>query len=121
VIRPRVILADDQVFLHGLLTRLLAPTCDVIAALTDSTQLLEAIDRLQPDVVVVDLNMPKLSGLEACRLIRAASPSVKVIILTADQEPTLRERALAVGAAGFVVKMRAGEELAAAVHESLRG
>jgi len=89
--------------------------------LSDSTELAEAIDRLQPDVVVVDLNMPKLSGLEACRLIRAATPSVKVIILTADEEPGLRERALAVGAAGFVRKVRAGEDLAAVVHDAVRG
>ena len=118
--RPRVLLADDQAFLHRLLTRLLAPTCEVIGALTDSTELLEAIARLQPDVVVVDLNMPKLSGFEACRLIRAAAPSVKVIILTADEEPRLRERALEVGAAGFVRKLRAGEELAAIVHDAVR-
>ena len=121
MIRPRVLIADDQVFLHNLLTRLLAPTCEVIGALSDSTGLLEAIERLRPDVVVVDLNMPKLSGLEACRLIRATTPSVKVIILTADVEPGLRERALEVGAAGFVTKLRAGEELDAAVHEAVRG
>ena len=119
--RPRVLLADDQVFLHSLLTRLLEPSCEVIGALTDSTELAEAIARLQPDVVVVDLNMPKLSGLEACRLIRASTPSVQVIILTADEEPGLRERAFSVGAAGFVRKMRAGEELAAAVHDAVRG
>ena len=118
--RPRVLLADDRVFLHSLLTRLLAPTCEVIGALSDSTELLEAIERLQPDVVVVDLNMPKLSGLEACRLIRAAAPTVKVIILTADEELRLRERALEVGAAGFVRKMRAAEELAPAVHDAVR-
>ena len=116
-----MLLADDQVFLHSLLTRLLAPTCDVIGVLSDSTELVEATQRLRPDVVVVDLNMPKLSGFDACRLIRAAAPSVQVIILTADEEPRLRERALAVGAAAFVRKLRAGEELAAAVHDALRG
>jgi DNA-binding NarL/FixJ family response regulator len=118
--RPRVLLADDQVFLHSLLTRLLEPTYEVLGALSDSTELLEAIERLQPDVVVVDLNMPKLSGLEACRLIRVAAPSVKVIILTADEEPRLRERALEAGAAGFVRKLRAGEELADIVHAAVR-
>jgi DNA-binding NarL/FixJ family response regulator len=117
--RPRVLLADDNAFLHSLLTRLLAPTCEVIGALTDSTGLLDAIKQLGPDVVVVDLNMPKISGFEACRLIRAATPSVKVIILTADEEPGFRERAFAAGAAGFVSKMRAGEELAAAVHAAV--
>jgi DNA-binding NarL/FixJ family response regulator len=119
--RPRVLFADDQVFLHRLMARLLEPTCEVLGAVSDMSELTAAIERLQPDVVVIDLNMPKLSGIEACRRIRAATPSVKVIILTADVDPGLKERALEVGASGFVSKMRAAEDLAAAVHDAVAG
>jgi len=101
------------------MTRLLAETCDVVGVVSDTTDLSDAIARLQPDVAVIDLNMPTLNGLEACRRIRAATPSVQVIILTADDAPEIRERAVEVGAAGFVRKIRASEDLANAVHDAL--
>lgn len=118
--RPRVLLADDHVYMREVMAGLLAATCDVIGAVSDGTELPEAIERLRPEVVVVDLNMPGVSGIEACRHILAATPAVKVIILTADSDPAIKQRALEVGASGFVVKLRAADDLVAAVQDALR-
>ena len=106
--------------MNSLIARLLADTCDVIGSVLDCADLPAAIERLQPDVVVVDLNMPKISGLEACRRIQAATPSVKVIILTADDGPEIRAAAFQAGAAGFVTKLRAADDLPAAIEAALR-
>lgn len=119
--RPRVLLADDRIDMHEAITCLLAATCDVIGAVSDGTDLLRETERLRPDVVVVDLNMPKLNGIDACRRIRATTPSVQVIVLTAHDEPEIKKRAFQLGAAGFVVKMRAHDELPIAVQDACAG
>jgi len=101
------------------MTRLLAATCEVVGGVSDGSDLLEAIGQLQPDVVLIDLNMPKLSGIDACLRIRATTPSVKVIVLTADDDPEIKKRALQAGAVGFVVKMHASDDLLTAIQDAL--
>lgn len=119
--RPRVLLADDHVWMRTLIAGLLGETCDVLGGVADSTDLLAAIEGLRPDVVVVDLNMPKLSGIEACRLIRATTPSVRVIVISANDDPDIQKRAFQVGASRFVAKMRAAEDLPTAIQDAVAG
>jgi len=84
--------------------RLLALDCDVVGTVADGRALLDAAQRLQPDVIVVDLNLPQVNGLEACRQITQANPDAKVIVFTAMDDPDLEQRAIEVGASAFVCK-----------------
>ena len=77
--RPRVLLADDHRLLREAFVKLLEPDCDVVGAVTDGRALLEAAPKLRPDVVVVDIAMPLLNGLDAARQLKRSMPSVKVI------------------------------------------
>jgi CheY-like chemotaxis protein len=113
--RPRVLLADDFPDLLTAITRLLAGDCDVVGSVADGDALLEAAERLQPDVVVVDLNMPTVNGLEACRKIKKANPHIKVILLTAERGAALRGAALAAGASAFIEKHTIADHLLAAI------
>jgi CheY-like chemotaxis protein len=102
--RPRVLLADDFPDLVTAIGRLLARDCEVVGSVADGGALLEAVERLQPDLIVLDLNMPTLSGLEACRQIKTANPRIKVILLTAERDPAIMGAALAAGASAFIEK-----------------
>ena len=113
--RPRVLLADDYVPLHRALSRLLAPSCDVVGSVSDGLQAVEAARRQQPDVVVIDHRMPGVNGLHACREITAASPGTRVIVLTAEDDADLRARALEAGATALIVKSRAATDLMPAI------
>ena len=81
--RPRVLLADDYPGMVKAVSRLLALDCDVVGSVADGGALLEAVERLQPDVIVLDVNLPKIHGLEACRQVMQANPRVKVVVFTA--------------------------------------
>jgi DNA-binding NarL/FixJ family response regulator len=113
--RRRVLLADDYPGMHPALTRLLAPWCDVVGGIDDAAELLEAIARLRPDVVVLDLSMPGVDGLDACRQIRSAKLDVDVIVCTAADEPWLAAQAVEAGASAFVLKCRIGDDLVRAI------
>ncbi len=111
--RPRVLVADDYPDVAKAVGRLLAVDCEVVGSVADGSALLEAAQRLQPDVVVLDLNLPKVHGLEACRQITQVHPDIRVIVFTAVDDPNVREQSLAVGAAAFVSKMAHGDLLSA--------
>ena len=113
--RPRVLLADDYPGMVTAVSRLLSLDCDVVGTVADASALLESVQRLQPDVIVLDLNLPDLSGLEACRQITQAHPQTKVIVFTAVTDPEVRERSLAVGASAFVSKLGPVTDLLSAV------
>lgn len=119
--RPRVLLADDYPGMVGAIKRLLAPDCDVVGAVTDGEALLKAVGGLQPDVIVVDLNLPNVNGLEACRRIKLANPNIKVIVFTALSDPVIMEEALAAGASAFISKQELGEKLIAAIKAACAG
>ena len=89
--------------------------CDVVGSVTDGSAVLEAAQRLRPDVIVVDLNLPNVNGLEACRQIRQAHPEMKVIVFTAMNDPDVRQRSLEVGASAFVFKMAGNGDLLSTV------
>ena len=113
--RPRVLIADDHSDLVKAVCRLLAIDCDVVGTVADGSAVLDAAQRLQPDVIVVDLNLPNLSGLEACRQITQAHPEMKVIVFTAMNDPDVRQRSVEVGASAFVFKMGGSGDLLSTV------
>ena len=110
--RPRVLLADDYADIVTAVSRLLAADCEIVGTIADGSALLEATQRLAPDVIVLDLNLPKLNGLAACRQIMQQHPEMKVIMFTAMDDPDARQEFLAAGAAAYVSKLASFELLA---------
>ena len=102
--RPRVLLADDYPGMVKAVTRLLTLDCDVVGSVADGEALLTEAARLQPDVIVLDVNLPKIHGLEACRRVKQANPTVKVVIFTANIDPEIRQHFLDAGASAYVSK-----------------
>jgi len=113
--RPRVLLADDHPGIVTVLERLLAPECDVVGVVADGTEVATAAARLQPVVVVVDLNLPNVNGLDVCRHIARTNPRAKTIVITATLDDAIEEEALAAGASGFVHKSAAATQLVTAI------
>ena len=119
--RATVLLADDHaILLEGLVT-LLQREFSLAGTVTDGARLIDAARKLRPDVIVTDLAMPGMSGLEALHRLKADKIPAKVIFLTMHADAQLAAEALRAGASGFVVKHAAGKELVAAIHEALRG
>ena len=119
--RPRILMADDHAMLLDAFRALLEPEFDVVGAVPDGRRLLEEFSRLHPDVVLLDIAMPLLNGLDAGRQLKALRKSVKLIYLTMNPDPDLAGEALRLGASGYVLKSSAFQELKQAIHEALRG
>jgi len=119
--RPRVILADDHALLLGAFERLLSADCEIVAQASDGRALVAAVERLKPDVVVLDISMPMLNGLDAGRQIKKKVPDAKLIYLTMNEDPDLAAEAFRIGAAGYLLKRSAASELLTAIHEVVRG
>jgi DNA-binding NarL/FixJ family response regulator len=111
--RLQVVIADDYAPMVTALRRLLSAECDVVETVADGAALLESVARLQPDVVVADLNLPSVSGLEACREIVKANSGIRVILLTGVPDDAVRQRAIAAGAHAFIGKALAPDLLEA--------
>jgi DNA-binding NarL/FixJ family response regulator len=118
--RPRVLLADDHPGMVKALERVLALECDVVGVVADGSEVAATAARLQPVVIVVDLNLPNVSGLDVCRCILQTNPRAKVIVISGMADETIRADAMAAGAADFVAKHAAGKELIAAVTRAWR-
>ena len=119
--RPTVLLADDHPVVAEGLASLLRDDFTLVGTVSDGASLLDAALGLGPDVIVTDVSMPGMSGLDALRRIRGDGLAVKVIFLTVHADVRLASEALRAGAAGFVLKDAAGKELIAAIREVLRG
>src|SRR5579872_2384852 len=113
----RILIADDHpVVRHGLRTLLeVQQGWEVVDEAADGLEALEKADRLNPDVILLDVSMPKMNGLEACRLIRKAVPESEILIVTQHESPQMMREALEAGARGYVVKSNAGRDLLSAV------
>ena len=118
---PRVILADDHLMVREGLALLLQPEVDLVASVSNGRELLEAAKRLQPDVIVTDLTMPELGGLDALRIHRQEGLKGKFVILTVHADAAIAAEAIRAGASGYVVKHAAGDELLQAVRLAIRG
>jgi DNA-binding NarL/FixJ family response regulator len=119
--RPRILMADDHLMLLEAFKALLEPEFEVVGTVTDGRTLLEEFSRLHPDVVLVDVAMPLLNGLDAGRQLKAQRRSVKLIYLTMNPDPDVASEALRLGASGYLLKSSAAQELKQAIHEALRG
>lgn len=119
--RPRVLLADDHRLLREAFAQLLAPSCEIVGAVADGRALLAAAKELRPDVVVLDIAMPVLNGLDAARQLKRSQPDIKIIFLTVSEDPDLAAEALRVGASAFLLKNSAATELFQAIRNAVEG
>ncbi len=117
----RVLLADDHPRILSRLTDLLEPEFKIIAVVGDGQSLFETAKSLQPDLIITDISMPVLSGIEAVRKIIQSTPQTKIIFLTVHTDPDYVREALELGAVGYVVKSRLVSDLQPAIDEVLKG
>jgi DNA-binding NarL/FixJ family response regulator len=120
VSHPRVLLADDHRVVSEGLKHLLAEEFELVGMVEDGRALVEAAKKLRPDVIVADIAMPHLNGIEAMAQLKKDNPRIKVVFLTMHQNPAYARRALELGAAGFVVKHSAAAELVMAIRAALK-
>ena len=119
--RTRVLLADDHAVVAQALEALLKDSFDLVGVVYDGRALVEAAESLRPDVVVTDISMPLLNGLDAIRQIRTRRPNVKIVVLTMHKETQLAVDAFRAGASGYVLKVSPGEELITAIEQVALG
>ena len=118
---PRVLLADDHALLLGAFEKLLATECEVVGLASDGRALVAAAEALKPDVIVLDIAMPLLNGLEAGRQIKRKLPDVKLVFLTMNEDPELAAEAFRSGASAYLLKRSAASELTTAIREVMNG
>ena len=122
VCQIRVLVADDHKqmleYVRGLLS---AECCDVVGAVSDGQAALDTALRLRPDVVVLDISMPVLNGIQAAKSLLEAQPDAKIVFLTVDKDPDTCRAALATGALGYVLKPRLGTDLIPAIRKANLG
>ena len=119
--KPRILLADDHRIVIDGLRQLLEPYFDVVGSVEDGRTLVKKSGKLEPDVIIADISMPLLNGIEAVRHIKEILPGTKIIFLTMHPDVTYAARAFEAGANGYVLKHSASEELVAAIKSVLRG
>jgi DNA-binding NarL/FixJ family response regulator len=119
--RPTILLADDHVVFTDGIIRILKEHFDVVGTVTDGSALPETASRLRPDVILTDITMPTVSGLEALRQLKAEHVDSKVIFLTMHGDASLAAEAFRLGARGFVLKHASGDELVNAIQSVLQG
>jgi len=119
--RPRLMLADDHTILVEAFRKLLEPYYDMVGTVSDGRALLEIGPQLNPDIVIVDIGMPLMNGLEAGIRLKQLLPNVKLVFLTMNDDPDLAVEAMRSGAAGYLLKSSAAEELLRAIQTALKG
>jgi DNA-binding NarL/FixJ family response regulator len=117
----RVLLADDHILVAEGLKSLLKDLFDLVGVVHDGRALMESAESLHPDVIVTDISMPLLNGLDAVRQIRASRPDTRVIILTMHRDTHLAAEAFRAGVSGYLLKVSPGEELVKAIREVAQG
>ncbi len=119
--KTRILLADDHTLVAEAIKRLLEPEFEVVGMVGDGRSLVREACALKPDVVLVDLNMPMLNGLDASEQLKAAHPGMKLIVLTMNEDAEIAAQTMRTWASGYLLKKSAGSELVKAVREVLRG
>jgi DNA-binding NarL/FixJ family response regulator len=117
----RLLLADDHTLLLGALEKLLSEDCDVVGQVSDGRALVTAAEHLKPDVIVLDISMPLLNGIEAARQIKQKLKSVKLVFLTMNEDADLAAEAFRAGASAYLLKRSATSELPLAIREVMQG
>ena len=117
--RKRLLLADDHELMLAGITQILAPEFDIVGVARDGRELVAEAKRLRPDIVVVDVGMPELNGIEAARQIMAALPDTRIVVLTQQLSGNHIQAAFRAGARGYVAKQAAATELREAIHAVL--
>ena len=119
--KPRVLMADDHSILLAGVRKLLEERYDVVGMVEDGRALIEAAERLKPDVILVDISMPLLNGLDAVRQLRKSQPDVKLLFLTMHASPQYATEAFKAGGNGYLLKQSAVSELPEAIEAVLQG
>jgi len=119
--RPRVLLADDHTLLLEAFQKMLADDCDVVGGVSNGRELVAAALKLRPDVVVADIRMPLLNGVDAARQLKRDMPQIRIVFLTMNEDPELAAEAFRAGASGYLLKRSAGSELLTAIREVTNG
>src|SRR6185436_10279767 len=119
--KPHIIVADDHRLVAEGVVKILEKDCTVVATPTDGRGFIEAIETFRPDLALVDISLPLLNGLDACRQVKKSCPEVKLIILTMHAEPHFVNEAFRIGVQGYVMKTSLADELLLATKEVLRG
>ena len=119
--RPRVLLADDHGLLLEAFEKLLEPQCEVVGKVSNGRELLTIAPELAPDVVVLDISMPQLNGLDAGRHLKKVLPDTKLIYLTVHEDRDLAEDCMRIGASGYLLKGSAASELFEAIRRAVDG
>ena len=119
--KPRVLLADDHKIMIEGLKDLLKGEFEIVGSVEDGRALVEQASTLHPDVIVTDISMPQLNGIEAARQIKKTGKNIKIVFLTMHPDVTYAANAFEAGASGFVLKHSASSELITAIHEAIKG
>lgn len=119
--KVRILLADDHAGVRELVEGMLQPTFEVIGAVDNGKALVETALRLQPDVIITDISMPILSGIEAAKQLKQLGSRAKLVFLTVHSDPEFVRACLNVGACGYIVKLRMDSDLLPAVREAFAG
>ena len=119
--KPTVILADDHTLVLEGFRRLLETHCELLATVGDGQALLQAVARHRPDIVILDISMPVMNGIEAARALKSKYPGLKLVFVTMHADPAYIRAAFQAGASGYILKQSLGDELAQALHTVLQG
>jgi DNA-binding NarL/FixJ family response regulator len=119
--RPRVLLADDHTMLLDAFRRLLEPECEIVGTAADGRALVDLAANTRPEVIVLDISMPRLNGMDACAQLRRKMPELRLIFLTVNEDPDIAAEAIRLGASGYLLKSSASGELFTAIEQALAG
>jgi DNA-binding NarL/FixJ family response regulator len=119
--RPRILIADDNTLVADAFKKLLATDFEIVATVYNGRNLIEVAQKLRPDVIVADIGMPILNGMEAAQRLKRILPNVKVVYITVNHDPDLVNEAILQGASAYVSKTSAAWELSAAIYAALEG
>src|SRR5215470_10630261 len=119
--KPTILIADDHTMIVDAFRKLLEPHYEIVFTVADGRTLLEKAPVLRPDVIIIDIGMPRLNGLAAGQRLRQTMPKTKIIYVTMNEDGDLASEALRSGASAYLLKSSAGSELVKAIHEALRG
>jgi DNA-binding NarL/FixJ family response regulator len=121
MVRTRILLADDHTMIAAGLQALLEPHYEIVGSITDGRALLKAAAKLKPDVILLDVGMPLLNGLDAARELKKTMPGIKLIFLTMNPDSDIASEALRIGASAYLLKTSQPSELLRAINDVVRG